>query len=62
MLTMLFDCVYAWVITVPVAFVLAYFTDVGIHLLFAAVILAESLKCILGLILVKRVRWARRLT
>ena len=62
MLTMLFDCVYAWVITVPVAFVLAYFTDVGVHLLFAAVILAESMKCVLGLILVKRVRWARKLT
>ena len=62
MLTMLFDCVYAWVVTVPVAFLLANYTDVSIHWLFAAVIFAESMKCLLGLVLVRRVHWARKLT
>ena len=62
LLTLLFDCVYAWVITVPTALVLSYLTGAGIHLLFAAVILAESSKCILGIILVARVKWARKLT
>ena len=62
LLTMLFDCAYAWVFTVSSAFVLAYFTDVGIHFLFAVVTFIECAKCFLGLVLVKRVRWARRLT
>ena len=62
LLTMLFDCAYAWVFTVSSAFILAYFTDVGIHLLFAVVIFVECVKCFLGLVLVKRVRWARQLT
>ena len=62
LLTMLFDCVYAWVITVPVAVILSYLTDAGIHSLFVGVIFAESAKCILGIILVAKVRWARKLT
>ena len=61
LLTMLFDCGYAWAITVPVAIVMSYFTDAGVHLIFAAVTFAESAKCILGVILVSRVKWARRL-
>jgi len=62
LLTMLFDCVYAWAFTVSVAFVLAYFTDVGIHALFAVVTFVECSKCFLGLALVSKVRWARQLT
>ena len=62
LLTMLFDCVYAWVITVPTALILSDLTGAGIHLLFAAVIFAESAKCILGIILIAKVRWARKLT
>ncbi|MBQ8879864.1 MAG: polysaccharide biosynthesis C-terminal domain-containing protein [Clostridia bacterium] len=62
LLTMLFDCVYAWVITVPVAVILSYLTDAGIHLLFAGVIFIESAKCILGIILIAKVKWARKLT
>lgn len=62
LLTMLFDCGYAWAVTVPVALILSYLTNAGIHLLFAAVTLAESAKCILGIILVAKVKWARKLT
>jgi Na+-driven multidrug efflux pump len=59
---MLFDCVYAWAFTVSAAFVLAYFTDTGIHLLFAIVTFVECAKCFLGLLLVAKVKWARQLT
>jgi len=62
LLTMFFDCGYAWAVTVPVSLILSHFTSVGIHTLFAAVTVAESAKCILGLMLVARVNWARRLT
>lgn len=62
LITMLFDCVYAWAFTVSAAFVLAYFTSIGIHLLFAIVTFIECSKCFLGLLLVSKVRWARQLT
>jgi len=62
MLTMLFDCGYAWVATLPVAYILAYHTNVGIHILFAAVIFTDALKSLLGLFLINKVKWARKLT
>ena len=62
LLTMLFDCVYAWVLTVPAAFVFSELINVGIHWLFAIVTFVECSKCILGVILVTRVKWARKLT
>ena len=61
-LTMLFDCVYAWVVTVSIALFLAYAVKADIYIMFAAVTFAECAKCLLGLLLVKKVRWARKLT
>lgn len=61
-LTMLYDCVYAWVFTVPTAFVLAYFTNVGIYVMFPAVIFVESAKCFVGFLLVSKAGWVRKIT
>jgi putative MATE family efflux protein len=59
--TFLFDCGYAWCAVLPVALVLTHFTDMSIIPLYALTYLAESTKCIPGLILVGRGKWARQL-
>ena len=62
LVTLLFDCAYTWAFTVSAGLILAYFTDVGIYVLFAVVTFIECAKCFLGLLLVCKVRWARKLT
>ena len=56
-ITFLFDCVYAWTVCVPVAFCLANYTDMHIIGVYLCTQLAEGLKCILGLYLIKKGVW-----
>ncbi len=60
-ITLLFDSVYMWSITLPVVFSLSRFTAMGIHWLFVAGTAAEVLKCVFGFILLKKVNWAKQL-
>lgn len=60
-ITMLFDSVYAWVIVMPVVYVLAYFTDISFQLLLPIMLIVENIKLIPGLILVNRGIWVRQL-
>lgn len=62
LLTMLFDCVYGIIFTVPIGYLFAFGFNSGIHALFAAVTITEASKGILGLILVMKVNWAQKLT
>ena len=59
--TMLFDSVYAWVIVMPVAASLAYFTDLPFRILLPLVLVVENLKLIPGLVLVHKGIWLRQL-
>ena len=61
MITLLFDCVYMWVVVVPVSFCLSYFTGLDIHWVFIFGQGIEAAKCILGFIVLKKVNWARQL-
>ena len=61
MITVLFDCVFMWVVAVPVAFVLAYFTNLNIYVIFAAAQGSEILKDVLGFVLLRRGTWARKI-
>ena len=60
-ITMLFDSVYAWVIVMPVAFVVGYFTTIPFTLFLPIVLVVENLKLIPGLILVHKGIWVRQL-
>ncbi len=60
-ITFLFDSVYVWVIVVPVAFLLANFTDITIHWLFVTSTFTEVLKCVFGFIFLRKINWARQL-
>ena len=55
--TFLFDCVFMWTINMPVAFVLAHFTGMGIVGIFLCVQLMEGIKAIIGSILVHKGIW-----
>ena len=60
-ITLLFDSVYMWTIVIPTVFVLARYTDIGIHWLFILGTLVEMLKDVLGFICLKKVNWAKQL-
>ncbi len=60
-ITMLFDSVYAWVIVMPVALVLAYFTDISFTYLLPIMLVVENLKLVPGLVLVNKGIWVRQL-
>ncbi len=56
-ITFLFDCGFSWGICVPLAFCLAHFTDMGIIPLYLCCQSVEALKCIIGLVLIKKGVW-----
>ena len=57
--TFLFDCVYMWVVNVPLAFLLVEFTDLPVVAVFAACHFVNILKCFLGMWLVKKGKWIK---
>lgn len=56
-ITFLFDFVFTWALQIPLTFILAYFTSMDIHPLFAIVTFSEIVKCVVGYILVKSDLW-----
>ncbi len=60
-ITMLFDSVYAWVLVMPVVYVLAYFTDISFYYLLPIMLVVENIKLIPGMMLVNKGIWVRQL-
>lgn len=61
LVTFLFDSVFVWCVSVPVAFVLSRYTGLSILALFAIVQSLNAIKCIIGFVLVKKGTWIRNL-
>lgn len=61
MVTVLFDSAFMWCVVVPLSASLAYLTALPIRILYAACQLVEVIKLGLGLLLLKKVNWARQL-
>lgn len=61
LITFFFDCVYVWTVCVPVAFILARFTDLPIIPLYAIVQAVDIIKCVVGFVLVKKGVWINNL-
>lgn len=57
-ITILFDSVYMWTITMPVSMIFAYLTGVNIFTLFVICQFVDTFKCIFGAFLLKRGSWA----
>lgn len=59
--TIIFDSVFMWGIVIPLSAALAYFTSMPIYPLYAICQLVEVTKLGIGLVLMKKVNWARQL-
>jgi Na+-driven multidrug efflux pump len=57
LITFLFDSVYVWCISVPIAFLLSRFTELNIYWIFTMVNVADWIKCIVAFILLKKGVW-----
>lgn len=61
LLTMLFDSLFIWIVRVPVAFILAYLTNLSIIWLFIIVEGLEATKSVVGFILVDKGIWLNKI-
>lgn len=59
--TFLFDSVFVWCVSVPVAYALSRFTLMPVIAIFAMVQIADWIKCIIGFILVKKGVWLQNI-
>ena len=60
-ITFLFDSAYTWGFFVPFTYILTHFTNLNILILYPICYLADILKCIIGIIVVKRGHWAQNM-
>ena len=60
-ITFLFDFGFTWVIMIPLAAFLAYFTDLDIRIIFAAVTFSEIIKVVIGYFMVKSDIWVNNI-
>ena len=61
MITFLFDCVYTWVISFPLAFTLCRWSGLSIVAIYFCVQFADGLKVLIGLKLLRSGVWAKRI-
>lgn len=59
--TLLFDSVFVWCISVPAAFIISRYTEIPMLMMFAIVQSLNFLKCILGFVFVKRGSWIKNI-
>ncbi len=61
MITFLFDCVFEWVVCVPVAYTLSRFTEIPIIPLYMICTFVGIAKCVIGFFMLKSGKWAKKL-
>ena len=61
MITFFFDCVFSWVVSIPIAYALVQFTGLNIVACYFLVQFADIIKCIIGFILVKKGIWVQNM-
>lgn len=60
-ITFLFDSAYTWCVFVPITYILTHFTTLNILVLYPICYLADIIKCIIGIIVVKAGHWAQNM-
>lgn len=56
-ITFLFDSVFMWVISVPLAFLLSRYTDIYVVWIFVILQSADWIKCVIGILLIRKGVW-----
>lgn len=57
LVTFLFDSVYSWGVTLPIAAILCFFTPLPILVVYSVVQAADIIKVIIGYVLIKKEKW-----
>lgn len=60
-ITFLFDCVFTWVVALPIAFYFSRYTELHIVLIYASVQFSEVIKVMIGLYLLRSGIWANNM-
>lgn len=60
-ITFLFDSVFVWVTSIPIAFFLSRYTQMSIVLIFFICQMADLIKCIIGVVLIKKGVWLQNI-
>lgn len=60
-ITFLFDSVFSWVVSVPLAYVLVHWTGLPIYWVYPAVLSADLIKCVIGHVLLQRGVWVHNI-
>lgn len=60
-ITFLFDSVFVWLVSIPLAYVLSRYTTLPLILLYLACQSVEIIKCVIGFILLKRGKWIQNI-
>lgn len=60
-ITFVFDSVFMFVVSVPIAYVLSRCTDMNVIMIFAIVHAADLIKCVIGYVLVKKNVWMKNI-
>lgn len=58
-ITFLFDCVFNWLVCLPIAYLLCYHTSLGLVAAFFLVQCGDMIKCIIGVAMLKSGIWAK---
>jgi putative MATE family efflux protein len=61
-ITFVYDCLYMWCLTVPLAFCLSRFTNIPIVPLYLIIQGTEMLKCVVGYVMIRSGIWIQNLT
>ena len=59
--TFLFDSVFMWVVSVPVAFLLSRYTNLYVVWIFVFLQMADWIKCVIGVVLVRKGVWMQNI-
>lgn len=60
-ITFLFDSVFVWVASVPIAFVCSRYTDMSVYMIFLLVNLADLIKIAIGAVMLKKRMWVQNI-
>ena len=60
-ITFLFDCVFTWVVSLPIAFCLSRFTGVSVVVIYFCVQFADAIKVVIGYFMLKSGIWANNI-
>ncbi len=62
LITFLFDSCFSWVVYVPLAYFLVHHTDWSILPIYTTILLSQSIKCIIGYVMVRSGSWIHDIT